>query len=164
MISSYSEYEKKNFIMNKCLNMINEVLESRSVVLWPQVRELLVRTEDSAYAKQTGWHFLHVQAKGSPSEPHVVSPVVVDLHHNLCVDVLVVPDCQVEISIVPWSIETSSVVGNLVSWDVEGVTSSQGDVLVFGSVVNAVFSNELKRSVGWVFLENSDCSFGKRHS
>ena len=141
---------------------VNEVIGSGAVVLFPQIGEFLICQENPAYAEKACWDFLYIKTIVSPCYLQVVASVVVYLYYYLGLYLFVVPDCQVEIGNIACFIESPSVAGYFISRDVEGVASCQGDVLVFGSVVNAILSDELERTICGIFLEDSDYTFGER--
>ena len=157
----YSDLWKGNGKREDGGNKSIEVQRSWSVVLIPEIGEFLVSSEFSAYSEKTSWNFLNIEAGGGPGKGQIISSVVSDLNHNFCFNAFVVPDGQVQVGHVASSVESPLVAGNFIGWDVEGIAGGEGDVFIFRGMVDGILPDELKRAVGWVFLEDPDCAFGQ---
>jgi hypothetical protein len=84
------------------------------------------------------------------------------LHNDFSGDGLVVGHSQVEVGRIAAVVAVGLEVGGVfVSSDIKRVASSQCDILVLGSVVDAVLSDKLQRTVSFVSLENADSAFGE---
>ena len=114
---------------------------------------------------RAGSLFQHNIVVFSPSYLQVVIVVIREDNHNFRFCFFVVLHCHVNLCTVAATVvQALPLFRILVSNDVEGIASCDRDVLVFGSMVDAVFPDELKRSVIFVFLEHSDNSFGERNT
>lgn len=130
-------------------------IRSDAVVLVPQIAELFIGGEHSGNPLEIGIDLLDVQPGGLPVKFEVVSSVGAQFDHDFSLDVLVVGDSQVQASAVA-SVCEGLVHGNdFVGSDVKGITSGESDVLIFWSVVDAVLTNELQRSVALICLKYS---------
>ena len=141
------------------------IMGSVSVVFSPYIADLLISCKQSWDFEFAGWDFLNAEAEVTfPGKSVVVAVVVVDLDYDLGWDRFVVSDGQVQVGFETSVGETSEIGCDFIGGNVEGISSSQGYVFVFGSMVDAVLSQKLKGAVCWVFLENSDSAFGEGHT
>ena len=133
------------------------MIGSRPVVFIPKEGVLFVGLEDLLELDEAAGGVFDGEVRGgTPSEGEVAAIVVGELDNDLCLDVLVVPDSEVQVGRVS-ALLIASIVGRVfVGGDVEGVASGEGNVLVDWGVVDGVFPNELERVVGIVGLEHSD--------
>ena len=117
------------------------IMGSVSVVFSPDIADFLISCKQSWYFEFAGWNFLNAEAKVTfPGKFIVVTVVVVDLDYDLGWDGFVVSDGQVEIGLKTSVGETSEIGCYFIGCNVEGVSSSQGYIFIFGSVVDAVLS------------------------
>ena len=113
---------------------------------------------------EVGVDFLDVEVGSLPVEFQVVSTVGTELDYDFGFNVFVVGDGEVETCAVA-SVGVGLVLGcDFVSSNVEGVSSGQSDILVLGSVVDAVLANELQRSIAFVSLEHPHDSLRQRNT
>ena len=135
------------------------MIESRPLVFNPKEGVLFVGLEHLLELDEAAGSVFDGEVRGgTPSEGEVAAIVVGELDNDLCLDVLVVPDSEVQVSRVSFLLIVSIVGRVFVGGDVEGVASCEGNVLVDWGVVDGVFPNELQRVVGIVGLEHSDSS------
>ena len=108
--------------------------------------------------------FLNVQALCLPNKLYIVSPIIIEFYHYFSINILMIGYTQGKISWVSTIAKAFVILGYFLSSNVEGISCSDLDFLIFGSMIDFILSDKFYRAVSLISFENSYSSFGQRNS